>query len=260
MSSGAELVMEAVRESFWLAKYLCRRLNPVTALKNWALGLTDWKKFFQARVRFNKMASGDRRAEIGFLRPCLGDDRNITPIEPIYFYQDAWAFEHIARIRPAQHIDIGSHHKYVALLSKIVPLTMVDIRPLSLALDTIHFKEGSILNLPYESESVASISSLCVIEHIGLGRYGDPLDPEGSEKAIDELKRVLAPRGSLFISVPIDDVNRTYFNAHRAFDEEYVLGRFAPLKVMERRYIYGDTFTDTRREGFGVACYWLSRT
>jgi Caenorhabditis protein of unknown function, DUF268 len=33
-----------------------------------------------------------------------------------------------------------------------------------------------------------------VIEHIGLGRYGDPLDPDGELRAIGELVRVLAPR------------------------------------------------------------------
>ncbi len=33
-----------------------------------------------------------------------------------------------------------------------------------------------------------------VVEHVGLGRYGDPLDPDGDLKAIAELKRVTARR------------------------------------------------------------------
>jgi hypothetical protein len=34
-----------------------------------------------------------------------------------------------------------------------------------------------------------------VVEHIGLGRYGDPIDPDGDLKAISELKRVVQKRG-----------------------------------------------------------------
>ena len=68
---------------------------------------------------------------------------------------------------------------------------MVDICPWSLPLDTVEFRKGSILNLPFEDATVPSVSSLCVVEHIGLGRYGDPLDPYGSEKAIQELKRIV---------------------------------------------------------------------
>ena len=76
---------------------------------------------------------------------------------------------------------------------------MVDIRPLSLPMDTIHFRAGSILEMPFENASVASLSSICVIEHIGLGRYGDPPDPRGTQKALDELKRILAPGGNLYL-------------------------------------------------------------
>lgn len=160
---------------------------------------------------------------------------------------------------PEFHVDVGSHHKFVALLSKVVPVTMVDIRPLSLPLDTLEFRKGSILELPYEDESVPSVSSLCVVEHIGLGRYGDPLDPHGSEKAIQELKRIVQPGGDLYISLPLDDENRVYFNAHRAFREEYLLRLFEPFHIVERRYIYGRNFGDQRKPGFGTGCYQLRR-
>jgi len=67
---------------------------------------------------------------------------------------------------------------------------MVDIRPIDVSLDNLFFVKGSILNLPFRNNSIESISSLCVVEHIGLGRYGNVIDPYGSEKAIKELKRV----------------------------------------------------------------------
>lgn len=194
-----------------------------------------------------------------YLYPCLLDDTGVTQIDSTYFYQDAWAFEKVVAQRPREHVDIGSHHKYVALLSRIVPVTMVDIRPLPVSLPGLAFRKGSVLFLPFADGSLESVSSLCVVEHIGLGRYGDALDPGGTEKALSELKRVVRPGGHLFISAPLDDENRTYFNAHRAFTEPYLLSLFAPFDVVERRYIFGDVFRETLQHGFGTGCYHLRR-
>lgn len=214
-----------------------------------------WRRFWAEYDRYNQLAQEPARPE--HLIPCLEDATAQTEIEPIYFYQDAWAFEKIVGYRPQWHLDIGSHHKFVALLSKVVPLTMVDIRPLSLPLESITFKQGDILNLPYPDASVPSVSCLCVIEHIGLGRYGDTLNPNGTYEALAELKRIVQSGGHLVVSVPIDDQDRIYFNAHRAFHEASLLQQFAPFEVREVRYIFGKHFGTAKGKGFGVACYWL---
>ncbi len=191
--------------------------------------------------------------------PCLGDDTPATEIEPIYFYQNAWAFGHIVNQCPAYHVDVGSHHTFVSLLSKVVPVTMIDIRPLSVQLESLSFRRGSVLELPFADGTVPSVSSLCVVEHIGLGRYGDSLDPRGTEKAIAELKRIVQPGGHLYVSIPLDDDNRVFFNAHRAFREGYLLEQFHPFQVVERRYIYGNSFGESLQSGFGTGCYHLMR-
>ena len=49
-----------------------------------------------------------------------------------------------------------------------------------------------------------------MLEHIGLGRYGDPIDPQGTEKAATELQRVLAPGGDLYLSLPIEKESRVF--------------------------------------------------
>lgn len=113
--------------------------------------------------------------------PCITDWSSHMPMEPIYYYQDSWAFERIVDFKPARHVDIGSHHKFVALLSKVVPTVTVDIRPLELQLDSLQFMEGSILDLPFEDGSCECVSSICVVEHIGLGRYGDPIDRDRNQ-------------------------------------------------------------------------------
>lgn len=218
-----------------------------------------WRRFWKSYGAYKHMAPAGRKPEIGDLYPCLGDDCASTPVEPTYFYQDTWAFESILRQRPKHHVDIGSHHTFVAFLSKVIPVTMVDIRPLSVSLDTLTFQRGSILGLPFPDCSLESVSSLCVVEHIGLGRYGDPLDPFGTERALTELKRVVCPGGFLYISLPVSDAGRTCFNAHRVIAEERLLAMFEPFVVVQRRYVQGARFLDSRAGGDATGCYQLSR-
>jgi SAM-dependent methyltransferase len=248
-----------IRNLRWMVSYWRRELSPRKALRAIRKSFRAWLGFWKSYQNYSEITFTDDRPSLDFLYPCIYDATTTTLIEPTYFYQDAWAFEHIVKVRPPYHVDVGSHHKYVALLSKVLPVTMVDIRPLSLPLDSLTFRQGSILTLPYEDGTVPSVSSLCVVEHIGLGRYGDPLDPKGTEKALAELKRIVTPGGDLYLSIPIDDENRTYFNAHRAFSENYLMNMFKPFNVVERRYIFGNEFCSERRSGFGTGCYWLRK-
>lgn len=191
------------------------------------------------------------------LVPCLTDRTIQTPLEPIYFFQDTWAAGKVFQLNPKHHYDVGSSAMTIGILSQFVPVTMIDIRPLSLSLKGLFFREGSILSLPFDDNSIESLSSLCVVEHIGLGRYGDPIDPLGSEKAIKELQRVLAPGGNLFISVPIDSKNCVQFNAHRTFTRDYVIALFDGVVLEEERYIYGTNLLNTydREQGFGTGLF-----
>jgi len=174
------------------------------------------------------------------LYPRWEDYTEITTVGADYFYQETWAMGKILEAHPSYHVDIGSRAIFVGLLSKAVHTTMVDIRPLPVQLDSLNFKKGSILILPFDDNSLESVSSLCVIEHIGLGRYGDELDYFGSEKAIAELKRVIKPGGNLYISVPVEKESRVYFNAHRVFSLEYLETLITGFKLMERKFVYGD--------------------
>jgi len=66
---------------------------------------------------------------------------------------------------------------------------------------------------PRVFDCAISISSF---EHDGLGMYGDPLDPNGDLKAMKNMRRLVAPRGLLFLSIPVgrDALN---FNVRRIY-------------------------------------------
>jgi SAM-dependent methyltransferase len=199
--------------------------------------------------------------EAGNLYPCLQDCTAVTPVEPTYFLQDSWCARKIAVQRPAAHVDVGSSARSMGLIAQFVPVTFVDIRPVEIDLPGFVFLRGTVLALPFADGALASLSSLCVIEHIGLGRYGDAFDARGSEKAAAELSRVLARGGDLYVSVPVDEGCRIYFNAHRAFTRDYLLSLFPGLSLIEERYIYGRTLAENwiPARGFGTGLYHLRR-
>lgn len=69
---------------------------------------------------------------------------------------------------------------------------------------------------PRKFNFAISISSF---EHDGLTRYGDPLDPDGDFKAMENVrKNVLNKGGILFFSVPVGQ-DTLVWNAHRIYGE-----------------------------------------
>jgi hypothetical protein len=60
------------------------------------------------------------------------------------------------------------------------------------------------------------------LEHFGLGRYGDPIDPVGHERGIANMALLVQPGGTFYLSVPIGR-ERVEFNAHRVFDPHSII-------------------------------------
>ena len=195
------------------------------------------------------------------LFPRINDKTVNTDIDPVYYIQGTWCARKIFEGRPERHYDVGSQALMVGIISQFVPTTMVDIRPLSVTLPELSFVKGDITALPFRDDSINSLSSICVIEHIGLGRYGDALDQFGTEKSAKELSRVLAHNGDLYISVPIDEKNKIYFNAHRAFTRTRILELFKSLNLIEERYIYGKEVFNAYDvdKGFGTGLFHFKK-
>jgi SAM-dependent methyltransferase len=150
-----------------------------------------------------------------------------------YFHQDLWAARKVLEHAPAEHFDFGSRvDGFVAHLLTFMPVTVIDVRPLDEDIEGLHFIQGDathLLGIP--DASLASVSSLHAVEHFGLGRYGDPVDPRAADKVMATLSRVLAPKGRLYLSVPIGR-ERLMFNAHRIFSPSTVLNAMSGLELI----------------------------
>jgi hypothetical protein len=75
------------------------------------------------------------------------------------------------------------------------------------------FTPHQFAQLGVKGDAAICISSF---EHDGLGRYGDPVDPEGDLKAMQTMLGQLEPGGLVFFSVPLGR-DAVAWNAHRIY-------------------------------------------
>lgn len=230
------------------------KLQPFAMSGNASWFISDYLKLKRTRNPHFELSTQ-------YLLPCITDKTAENPMDYVYFYQNAWAAGRIFSYKPSEHFDIGSQVGFVGILAQFVKTTFIDIRTIDVNLPGLHFQEGDILKLPYPDASIESVSSICVVEHIGLGRYGDALNANGSEEAIAEIIRVTKPKGNIVISVPIDTTGRIYFNAHRAFTRELVMQLFAGCDVVDEQYIYGSRLERNYdpQKGFGTGLYHFQK-
>jgi SAM-dependent methyltransferase len=180
-----------------------------------------------------------------------------------YFHQDLWGARILFARQVKKHVDVGSRiDGFIAHILPFCEVTYVDIRPLDNEVDGLEFRQGSILNLPFEDNSITSLSCLHVIEHIGLGRYGDPVDPDGHMQAAKELVRILQPGGILLLGTPVGR-ERLCFDAHRVFDPQTIMTAFQPLVLEEFDVVddYGNmcpsgtTFEESKNFRYGCGLF-----
>jgi hypothetical protein len=139
-----------------------------------------------------------------------------------YFHQDLYVAQAIFKAQPVRHVDVGSSISgFVSHVASFMPIEILDIRPVPTASRNISITQQDVMQ--GLTTKTRSLSCLHTIEHFGLGRYGDPLDPEGHLKGFKNLVEAVEPGGTFYISFPIGDKERIEFNAHRVFHPESIL-------------------------------------
>lgn len=197
--------------------------------------------------------------------PCLTDKTNQTPFDNHYVYHPAWAARILAQTKPDLHIDISSTLHFCSIVSAFIPVHFYDYRPADLKLTGLVSDKGDLMGLPFESGTVASISCMHTIEHIGLGRYGDPLDYDGDIKAINELIRVTKPGGDILFVTPVGK-SVLLFNAHRIYSYEQIVTYFVGCALKEFSLIpeKGAIINNAdpalvQNETYGCGCFWFKK-
>lgn len=239
-------------------------IEPVLSTRRLWRSVSSYVRYLSDWSRYSDLLGSEKMRFLDSY-PCLFDRTKTTPFDAHYFYQGVWAFRKIKESGVKSHVDIGSEIRWVGLLSTITKVTFIDIRPFEIDLKGLIVRKGNILNLPFEDNSVDSLSCLHVAEHIGLGRYGDKLDPEGTQKACRELQRSLADNGNLYFSVPVGK-QKTYFNAHRVHSPQTIIDYFKDLKLIKLsgvtdsgRFIENIDIDVLEKANYACGLFWFKR-
>ena len=233
------------------------------------------RSYLNFKSDFNKFKKSTLLRESRFIldwndrNPRLYDKINYIPFDPHYIYHPAWAARVLAKTKPKFHIDISSIFYIATTISAFIPIKFYEYRHSSVNLSGLTLENIDLLKLPFKDKEVKSISCMHVIEHLGLGRYGDPIDPDSDLKAIDELKRVLAPKGNLLFVVPVG-IPKIKFNSLRVYSYSQVTNYFSELKLKEfvlitdnSEYFTGLQYNVNKnivnQQNYGCGCFWFQR-
>jgi hypothetical protein len=150
-----------------------------------------------------------------------------------YFWQDLIVARELFQNPSHRHLDIGSRGDgLISHLLVFMKVDVVDIRPLAVECEGLNFiqSDGTTLEgIPSDFYSTAS--SLHALEHFGLGRYGDELDPTGHEKGLRSLERIVQPGGRFWVSFPLGDP-QVEFNSQRILSPEW------PGKILKQSTLF----------------------
>mgnify|MGYP003819059793 FL=1 len=156
---------------------------------------------------------------------------------------------------------------FCSIVSAFIPVKFYDFRPAQLKLNNLSCKYVDLTNIQFESNSIQSISCMHTVEHIGLGRYGDTMDPDGDKKAINELKRVLARNGNLLFVVPIGKPKIMY-NAHRIYSYDMIMEYFKDFQLQNFSLVPDDPKLEfinnaskeiADNQNYGCGCFWFKK-
>jgi hypothetical protein len=229
----------------------------------------DWNQKYNLFKKQLDIFKGQLKAPVEIIEyPCLNDDTKTTYIEPHYTYHPAWAARVLAQTKPSKHIDISSTTHFSTIVSAFIPTEFYDYRPANIVLTNYLSGHADLTALKFDSNSIESLSCMHTVEHIGLGRYGDPIDVDGDKKAMTELARVLAVNGNLLFVVPVGK-SRIEFNAHRVYHYQTIIDNFSTLKLKEFSLV-PDDFEQTgyiinpseeliNKQYWGCGCFWFTK-
>lgn len=238
----------------------------------WLKQLIKYAIFVTEYIGFKKQALGhaNRFPPLNWQErlPCLDDKNSNTPFDKHYIYHPAWAARVLAKTKPLRHIDISSSLSFSTIVSAFIPVDFYDYRPALISLEGMNSNFGDLMSLPFASGEVQSVSCMHVIEHVGLGRYGDPQDVDGDIKALNELKRIVKSGGDLLLVVPVGQP-KIVFNAHRIYSYEQIIGNFEGYELKEFSLItdFGSPGGIVEnappelvcRQQYGCGCFWFRK-
>jgi hypothetical protein len=173
------------------------------------------------------------------LEPRLSDRDAAAGSLGEYFWQDLHVARRVMELAPNRHIDVGSRiDGFVAIVAATRRVEVLDIRPLHETIPNVVFHRQDITQIPDDWIGTADcVTCLHSIEHFGLGRYGDQIEPGGWQAGLRGLVSLVRANGRLLLSTPVG-IERVKFNSHRIFHPSTIADYAATLGMSLVSFCY----------------------
>lgn len=194
---------------------------------------------FQEDMRLYNELNADKRFQIrqDKLEVCLNDKYDMNASFGVErFAQSVWGARKVLEANPLVHYDIGSAiGGFIAhLLSFRENIYLFDNRPIDREIPGITYIQDDIVSLTaLQSNSIDSLSSMDVVQKVGLGLYGEPIEPNAWERMLWNFSRVMKQGGKLYVSVPIGETDTIFFNKGRQFKIQTIVDALPELQLLE---------------------------
>jgi SAM-dependent methyltransferase len=214
-------------------------MHPVNKLlRNFGLGLTSATKIpREFKVNYKRLFKETQKNKQGFdVFEEMCYDAGVHPVEQVDF-ELTFASRHLSELNPSSILDIGSQRHWIIGLLAQYQVTTVDVRDRTSELKNEKAVTCDAKQLKLPDASFEVVTSICALEHFGLGRYGDDFDLDGDRKAINEMIRVLKSGGHLIFSTTITRARPSIaFNGHRIYSHQMIKDLCADLICVEERF------------------------
>lgn len=182
-------------------------------------------KYLRQYLLFKKLGG-----KVKSFYPILDDfNDNSGVVKNQLFHSDLLTSQKVYHKKPLKHLDIGSRiDGVVAQIASYRNLDVLDIRDLEIKPHkNINFLKQDLTNIlnVSDNEKYDSISSIGCLAHIGLGRYGDNIDPEGYKKGIEAISKLAKEKCYVYVLTPVGKES-VEFNAHNIFDAKKLIREF----------------------------------
>ena len=163
--------------------------------------------------------------------PIFNEDSGQSSSFSDYTIMDYIVADDILSRNPSHHFDIGSRIDGVILqLAHSIDVVVLDVRPnpslTRFGVQTVLGNACSASSLRSANiQSFRSVSSLHAIEHFGLGRYGDQIDPLALNRFAESISSSLITGTIFYLGFPIGP-NKIVFNAHRLMKPSFYYNLF----------------------------------